>query len=113
MGELLIAIRIAFRAIVRNALRAFLTVLGILIGVAAVVTVTALGSGARGAVSKQIDAIGSNLIFITPQTTAASGARSKVTGGRLTEDDARAVLHESVSVALVSPMLQTRAQVVN
>ena len=106
------SIRIAVRAITRNALRAALTVLGILIGVAAVVTVTALGAGARAAVSRQIDAIGSNLIFVSPQATAASGARGRVTQGRLTEEDARAVLRDSVSVAQANAGLQSRAQVV-
>jgi putative ABC transport system permease protein len=109
IGPAIMAITIAVRALRRNALRASLTVLGILIGVAAVVIVTALGTGARDAVSKQIDSIGSNLLFIIPQDVTASGARGRA-AVRLTEEDARAIQQESVSVRLLSPMLQVRAQ---
>jgi len=76
MRAFLNGIRIAFRAIVRNGLRASLTVLGILIGVASVVTVTALGTGVRDNVSKAIQSIGSNAMIIFPQPAVASGARS-------------------------------------
>ena len=75
MRAIMSAIRIALRAIRRNVLRASLTVLGILIGVAAVVTVTALGAGARSTVSSQIESIGSNFIIIWPERGLASGAR--------------------------------------
>lgn len=110
MGDFVMAVRIALRALRRNALRAALTVIGILIGVAAVVIVTALGTGARDAVSKQIDAIGSNLLFVIPQDVSASGARGRITV-RLTEEDGRAITREAVSVKALSPMLQARAQV--
>jgi len=110
MGALVMAIRIAFRALAKNALRAALTVLGILIGVASVVIVTALGTGARDAVGKQIDSIGSNLLFIIPQDVSASGARGRMTV-RLTEEDARAIQRETVSIKTLSPMLQVRSQV--
>jgi putative ABC transport system permease protein len=71
MRAIVSAIRIALRAIRRNVLRASLTVLGILVGVAAVVTVTALGAGARDNVSSQIQSIGSNFIIIWPERTLA------------------------------------------
>jgi putative ABC transport system permease protein len=104
---------IAIRAIVRSPMRASLTILGILIGVAAVVTVTALGSGARSSVASQIESMGSNVIMIAPQTSQASGARSALgAGARLTEDDAKAIQREAVSVASVAPMLRARGQVV-
>ena len=75
--------------------------LGILIGVAAVVTVTALGSGARENVSKQIESIGSNFIIVFPQNAQASGARgAQGSGARLTEEDGRAILRESTSIAI-------------
>jgi putative ABC transport system permease protein len=111
---LLDGIRLALRAIVRSPLRASLTVLGILIGVAAVVAVTALGQGARDRVSSQIQSIGSNFIIVFPQNAQASGARSaQGSGPRLTEDDGRAILHESTSIVAVAPMLRSLAQVVN
>ena len=103
------AVRLALRALQRSALRAGLTILGILIGVAAVVIVTALGTGARDVVARQIDSIGSNLIFIIPQDVAASGARGRA-AVKLSEEDAKAVVRESVSLKHVSPMLQVRAQ---
>ena len=102
---------LAFRAIARNKTRAALTVLGILIGVAAVVTVTALGMGASSLVGGQIDSFGANVIFISPQPTQQSGARSKATG-RLTEADGRAIAREAVSVAAVAPFLSSMGQVV-
>ncbi len=103
----------ALRSIVRNPMRASLTVLGILIGVAAVVTVTALGSGARENVSKQIQSIGTNFLIVFPQASQASGAHgAQGSGMRLTEDDGRAILNESTSVVAIAPALQTSAQVV-
>ncbi len=108
------AILMAFRAITRNLLRAGLTVLGILIGVAAVVIVTALGSGARDSVASQIQSIGSNVVIVFPERAQVSGARGgQGTGNRLTEDDGRAIVREAVSVAAVAPALRARAQVVN
>jgi putative ABC transport system permease protein len=111
---LLDGVRLALRAIARSPLRATLTVLGILIGVAAVVAVTAHGQGARDRVSSQIQSIGSNFIIVFPQNAQASGARgAQGSGPRLTEDDGRAVLRESTSVVAVAPMLRSYAQVVN
>ena len=105
--------RLALRAVLRNPMRASLTVLGILIGVAAVVTVTALGSGAREHVSQQIQAIGSNFIIILPQTLQASGARgAQGSGMRLTEDDGRAILRDSTSVIAITPVLRAVVQAV-
>ncbi len=108
---LLSAVRLALSAIVRNKLRAALTVLGILIGVTAVVIVTALAGGASESVGSQIDSFGANLLFINPESVQSSGARGKVTG-RLTENDAKAVAREAVSVERVAPFLSTSAQVV-
>jgi putative ABC transport system permease protein len=103
----------AARSITRNPLRASLTVLGILIAVAAVVTVDAIGVGGRERVSAQIDAIGSNFIVVFPQPSQVSGARAaQGSGMRLTEDDGRAILRESTSVAAVAPALRTIVQVV-
>ncbi len=113
MGAFIVGVTLALRAIVRNGLRAGLTVLGILIGVAAVVTVTALGAGARMSVGSQISSLGSNVLIIIPQDSNASGARS-ATGARakLTEDDGRAIGREAVSVAAYAPTLRARGQVV-
>jgi putative ABC transport system permease protein len=108
---ILTAIRLAFGAILRNKTRAALTVLGILIGVAAVVIVTALAGGASAKVGGQIDSFAANALFINPQPTQQSGARGKVTG-RLTENDAKAIAREAISVAEVAPWLSTQGQLV-
>ncbi len=105
------AVRLALGAIQRNKTRAGLTVLGILIGVAAVVTVTGLASGASGEVGGQLDSFSANAIWINPETTQSSGARSRATG-RLTEADGRAIAREAVSVTRVGAFLQTTGQVV-
>jgi putative ABC transport system permease protein len=111
MGLLFGAIRLALSAIVRNKLRAALTVLGILIGVTAVVMVTALAGGASASVGDQIDSFGANALFINPENVQQSGARSK-TLGRMTEADGRAIAREAVSVTNVAPWLSTMGQVV-
>jgi putative ABC transport system permease protein len=111
MSLLLTAIRLAFGAIGRNKLRASLTVLGILIGVAAVVAVTSLANGATSLISGQLAGFAANAIYVHPQTTQQSGARSK-TSGRITEADGRAIAHEAVSIAGVGFWLDTTGQVV-
>jgi putative ABC transport system permease protein len=106
-------ITLAVRAIVRSPIRASLTVLGILIGVAAVITVTALGSGARDRVAGQIQTLGSNFVMIFPQASQMSGARGmQGSGMRLTEDDGRAIMNESTSVVAIAPALSSIVQVV-
>jgi putative ABC transport system permease protein len=103
----------AARSLVRNPLRASLTVLGILIAVAAVVTVDALGAGGREHVSSQIEALGSNFIVVFPQASQASGAHgAQGSGMRLTEDDGRAIERDSSSIDAVAPALRASVQVV-
>ena len=105
------AIRLALGAIVRNKTRAGLTVLGILIGITAVVIVTALGESTSQQIGGEIDSFAANALFVWPQAVQASGAKSKVVG-RLTESDGRAIAREAVSVSAVAPFLQTAGQVV-
>ena len=111
MMLLLGAIRLALSALVRNKMRAVLTVLGILIGVTAVVLVTALAGGASQSVGSQIDSFAANALFINPESVQQSGVRGKVTG-RLTEADGRAIAREAVSVSHVAPWLSTTGQVI-
>ena len=113
LGSLYTGVRLALRAISRSTLRASLTILGILIGVAAVVTVTALGAGARERVSTQIQNMGSNVILVAPQSKARSGAKGALGSGiRLTEEDGRVITRDAVSVATAAPALRTTAQIV-
>jgi putative ABC transport system permease protein len=109
----LLALVIAFRAIRRNRLRAALTVLGILIGVASVVTISALGAGARDSVGGKIQSIGSNFIIVFPQSSAVSGAKgAQGSGVRLSGEDGRVIAREALSVTAVSPAMRANAQVV-
>ena len=114
MRALLGGVWLALRAIRRNVLRATLTVLGILIGVMSVVSITALGAGARDSVGGRIQAIGANFMVVFPQSTAVSGAHgAQGTGHRLTEEDGRAILREASDVKALTPWLEAGVQVVN
>ena len=107
------ALLLALRAVRRNMLRATLTVLGILIGVMAVVLVTALGDAARKSVVAKVAGFGSNVVMVFPQSKSSSGAKSaQGTGGRLTEEDGRAILAESTSVKAWAPLQMATANVV-
>jgi len=111
MRLFLSAVRLALSAIVRNKTRAALTVLGILIGVAAVVAVTGLASGASAQVGGQINSFAAEALYIHPQPTSHSGARGKVTG-RLTEADAKAIAREAVSGVATTVFSGTGGQVI-
>ena len=113
MLALLDGIHLALRAIARNPLRASLTVLGILIGVSAVIIVTALGTGARESIGTQIQSLGSNFVVIFPKSSAASGTRgAQGSGVRLSEEDGRAIMRETTSVVAIAPALRSGTQVV-
>ncbi len=113
MRATLDGVRLAFRAIARDPLRASLTVLGILIGVAAVVIVTGVGTGVRSGISAQIQSIGSNFVIIFPVARQATGAHAALgQGPRLTEDDGRVVKRESTSIASIAPVLRSAGQIV-
>jgi putative ABC transport system permease protein len=104
---------IAIRALRVNKMRALLTMLGIIIGIAAVIAMVAIGTGASKMISDQIASIGSNLLLVIPGSTTSGGLRSG-SGGTptLTYDDAKAVKAECPSVAAVAPMVRGSAQVV-
>jgi putative ABC transport system permease protein len=110
-ATLLGAIPLAFSSIARNKLRAVLTVLGVFIGITAVVVVTAAGTSATAAVGGEIDSLAASALFVFPQSVQASGAKSRSLG-RITEGDGRAIAREAVSVSGVAPWLSTSGQVV-
>jgi putative ABC transport system permease protein len=111
IATLLGALRLALGAIARNKMRAALTVLGIFIGITAVVIVTAAGASATDSITNMIDSVAANGLYVSPQPVQASGARAK-TAGRLTENDGRAVARDAVSVSGVAPWLSTPGQIV-
>jgi putative ABC transport system permease protein len=109
----LMTIGVAIKALRRNAMRTALTALGMIIGVAAVIVMVAIGTGARTSIENQIRSAGSNLVMIN----AGSGGFGPVRQGQgasttLTPDDAEAVRRGVNGVRFISPTLNTRAQIV-
>src|SRR5580692_6556247 len=103
---------LALRALIRNKARSLLTMLGIVIGVAAVIVTVAIGSGARTSVTNSINSLGSNLIVVQPGSVTQSGARTGFGGASsLTPDDGLAAM-QLAGVAAVSPLVTVRTQVV-
>ena len=113
--NLLMIIRVAFRALQRNKMRAALTMLGIIIGVSAVVAMVSIGQGAQAAVAAQIDSIGTNLLFVSAGAQNVGGVRSGTgdTGtNTLTVEDLEAIKREVPSVSMVTPTVNARGQLV-
>jgi len=104
------AFRIALRAVVRSGLRSLLTVLGILIGIAAVVTVVALGESAQKQVAGLIESLGSNVIFVR-NAGNASQARAERRGFRLSVRDGEAIRREVPGVRALTVVATTPAEV--
>ena len=104
---------IALRALRRNPMRATLTTLGIIIGIAAVIAMMEIGNGASAAIQKSIVSMGSNMIMIQPGT-AASGGVSFGAGSVMTlsPQDCDAILQQCPAVQYVAPIVQARTQVV-
>ncbi|WP_333648096.1 ABC transporter permease [Candidatus Binatus sp.] len=108
------AVVAAGRAIKRNKLRAALTMLGIFIGVAAVITMVAVGDGARSSVEAQINSLGTNLLIVVPGATTANGVRAGMgSNSTLTVADAQALARGGGPVGLVTYMVRQVAQVVS
>jgi putative ABC transport system permease protein len=105
-------VAIALEALRVNRLRSSLTMLGIIIGVAAVIAMVAVGSGATARIEAQIQSIGSNIIMVLPGSLTTTGMRlgsgATVT---LTEDDAKAIATECPAVSAVAPVVRSGAQV--
>jgi putative ABC transport system permease protein len=109
----LMTLRIALRALARNKLRAFLTMLGIIIGVGAVIAMVAIGEGAKATIRSQIASLGTNVLIILPGTLTQGGVRTGFGGvNTLLDSDARAIRQEIASVAFTSPVLRRQEQVV-
>jgi len=96
------SILLALREIKRNVMRSFLTILGILIGVAAVITMVTLGGGATAQITQQIANLGSNLIMVTPSRRLGPGQSSSPTLFKL--NDAEAIARDVNSIAAVAPV---------
>src|SRR5678816_1437803 len=109
----LMTFRIALRALARNKLRAFLTMLGIIIGVGAVIAMVAIGEGAKSTIRAQIASLGTNVLVVLPGSNVQGGVRGGFGNvNTLIDADARAMARELPSVAFVSPVLRRQEQVV-
>jgi len=105
-------VNVAFRALRRNKLRSFLTALGIIIGVAAVIAMVGIGNGAKAQVEAQIASLGENVILIFSGSTTASGIRTGWgNAGTLKIEDAEAIRREVPGVVAVSEEIRSTTQV--
>ena len=112
MQMLINALLLAERAIRRNLMRSFLTVLGIVIGVAAVITMVTLGQGATRMVSDQISSLGSNLLLLRPGQMLGPGGGGGAGVPRFKLSDAEALQNQIASLRVVAPVVSTRATLV-
>ena len=111
--DFLQTLKIALRALRTNKMRSFLTMLGIIIGIAAVIAMMAVGSGASYVISQQIASIGSNIILVIPGSTTSGGMRSGSGGTQtLTSDDVKAIMTDCPSVEMAAPTVRTSGLVV-
>jgi putative ABC transport system permease protein len=111
--DLTTPLRIALRALAANTMRSILTMLGIIIGVAAVVTMIAVGQGATDRVQEQMKGLGSNIMLVMPGGLTAGGVRlGASTGQGLSEDDANAIARDVPEVQVAAPSMRTGAQVI-
>src|SRR5580704_3739843 len=107
-------IRVALRAILRNKLRSFLTTLGIVIGVGAVIAMMAIGAGARADIQANFAAMGTNLLIVLPGSTSSGG----VHGGfgsmpTMTNDDMTAIGNDIPTVKRVAPVLRSNLALIS
>ena len=102
----------AFQALARNKMRSALTMLGVFIGVAALIAMVAIGQGANDAVRKQIEGLGTNLVVVVPGATTMGGMRSgQGSASTLTVVDAEALRRETSAVGSVSYLIRQTGQV--
>jgi putative ABC transport system permease protein len=108
----LAVLAVAVRALLRNKTRSLLTTLGVIIGVGAVIAMTAIGAGAKDRVARTFEAMGSNMLVVRSGSSRGGGVRGG--GGSqpsLTWEDMAAIRDEVAGVRYVAPQLQTRAQI--
>ena len=107
-------LKVALRAIFRNKTRSLLTALGIIVGIAAVIAVVAIGQGATTMMMKEINSIGNNLIMVFPGSRTQGGVHAGSGASQtLTAEDGAAIARDIAHlVKAVSPMVRTGAQVI-
>lgn len=105
-------IKLSFKALGKNRFRTFLTMLGIIIGVSAVIAMQAIGSGSSADINQRISNLGSNLIMITPAAAQQGGVRLETgSAGVLKKADADVLIGQVVNLEAVSPVVRLSSQV--
>ncbi|NVO11761.1 MAG: ABC transporter permease [Bacteroidales bacterium] len=106
-------IKIALMAMARNKMRTILTMLGIIIGVASVIAMLAIGQGSKKSIQDQISSMGTNMLMIRPNSDAPGGVRLDASSMQnLTIKDLEAIQQQCPNVALVSPLVSGRGQTI-
>lgn len=106
--------KIALRAIAANKLRSFLTMLGIIIGVASVITMLAIGQGSKQSIQKQISEMGSNMIMIMPGQDMRGGVRQEASSMEtLKLTDYEALKDQCKYISAISPVVNSSGQFIN
>src|SRR5882724_2247911 len=103
--------KVAFRALARNKLRSILTMLGIIIGVAAVIAMVSVGQGAQATIQDQISSVGTNIVYVWPASRNTGGVRTGAGGANtLTAEDSDAIIRECPAVAAATPIVGSGGQ---
>src|SRR3954469_10561595 len=104
-----LSLQTAWRSLRVNTMRSVLTMLGVIVGVAAVVCMISIGLGAQAQISERIQTLGANLLLVTPGAQNSGGARLELgTRHTLTEENAAAIRNEIASVQVAAPVLSRR-----
>lgn len=105
--------RIAIRALIRNKLRAFLTMLGIIIGVASVIAMLAIGEGSKVNITNEMSSMGTNMVMVMPNMQRRGGVSLGSSSSMVLKySDVEAIRNEAVSIAAVSPEVRANGQVI-
>jgi putative ABC transport system permease protein len=111
--NILVILKTALKAVMKNKMRSFLTALGIIIGVGAVIAMVSMGTGAKVMVEKQVAGLGRDVLMVFPGSHDAAGRHSGFgTITTMTSDDADAIVKDASAVALASPTVRLTAQIV-
>lgn len=109
-------LRLAWKALLRNKIRSLLTMLGIIIGVGAVITMVSIGEGSKQSIRNQLSTMGSNMITIRPQSNSPAGGGARVGSGGLQTlkiEDVTAIKEQSTFISNVSPAVSANGQAIN
>ncbi|MEI7980095.1 MAG: ABC transporter permease [Bacteroidota bacterium] len=104
---------VAIRSLAKNKMRTFLTMLGIIIGVASVIAMIAIGQGSKQSIQAQISTLGTNVLMIWPQASNTGGVRMEAgTSQKMTIEDVNIIVARCPSVAAITPQVRTSGQLV-